>query len=111
MNESIYYVADLLHSLLCNKDHTYDPVEYAIEDKQKCGWYVEEGIENIWDQCDHAIWLDLAIAFISCMQEKTSEQELKEITGTYITVAQKLFEAQTRWPKLLPFIEELIKNE
>lgn len=59
-------LADLLHELFCENNHT-----------DGCGWYYEESAENCWERFDHMKWLKLA-------KEHYANHEKLEAEITYL---------------------------
>lgn len=64
-------IADWLHTLFCNKKHNYTPDDILRDSKNKsrnCNWYMDDIVEEVWEEPDHAFWIDIADTFDKLIQ-------------------------------------------
>jgi len=97
--------AELMHTLLCRKDHVYDAgsISSAIE----CCWYAEQVLDTCWQQSDHKHWLARCVDEMA-RQELGSPEELHDFLLVAVKAIAEIHFLKSRWPKSVELLKELL---
>lgn len=96
----------LLHILLCNKNHSYDPTDILARDENTCYYYVEEDIAG--ESQDHQYWKNIAENMTEAMNFSTEEELLKFIES-FLAISTELNVLIGENEKRRVFIKGLIR--
>jgi len=74
-------LAELLHQLFCPREHFMTDMACLLGDRNPecCYWYLEENLENYWEQEDHKKELEKTEGFIQFFNLKNPEEALKVV--------------------------------
>ena len=69
-------LANMLHSLCCDKDHSENMEDTMNPFDLKCHYYLEQTIDNPWEERDHIKWLDEARTFMADLNASSADEAL-----------------------------------
>ena len=100
--EELKKIAEVLHTIYCQKEHEQDMM--LISKTNKCTYYLENSIENSWELDAHREWISHAQALVSIADPIDASEILQDIVRIY-QIVQQLKEIN---PKLIEYIKILI---
>jgi hypothetical protein len=98
--KNLKQVTEILHTIFCRKKHEDNILIYETSDK--CCYYLEQTIEDTWDQRDHKEWIEQARFFVQLSNEGGIDaldkivtiyrcaEELRNINSLYIRYVEVL---------------------
>lgn len=69
-------LANMLHSLCCDKEHSNDMGDVLNPNDINCHFYLEQTIENTWTERDHVRWTNEARVFMEDLGAKSPDEAL-----------------------------------
>lgn len=70
-------LTDLIHILMCELPHVYDPVQVINRKPRKCYYYIENDMADTENQPDHIYWNEVTENFRVSMGFKSPEEALE----------------------------------
>jgi hypothetical protein len=101
MDHKLKQMTEILHTIFCRRPHEDDMMKFAHS--TKCCYYLEQTIEDSWNQRDHLDWIEQAQFFIA-LSKPDSLGALDKIVRIY-KLAQEL---QEQNPLFLEYIKSLL---
>ena len=69
-------LANMLHSLCCDKEHSESMEDLVNPSDLKCHFYLEQTIENTWAERDHVKWAGEARLFVDDLGASSPDEAL-----------------------------------
>ena len=98
---------DLIHLLLCKKNHVYDMMLFVDRRTDKCYYYLEDDIAGGEDMPDHQEWARVSHNLLDLL-DMQSEEEVLEFVKETIRIAQSINELAEGNPNKLGFIKTIL---
>lgn len=62
MNPRLKQITEIFHTIFCHRKHEYEMIN--LTNSLKCCYYLEQTIEDTWNQKDHKLWIEQAEVFL-----------------------------------------------
>ena len=82
MNKDLKSLAEILHTIFCDVEHSED-MRDTLDSTSKCVFYLENTIEDTWEQPSHRHWLQQAFAFNELAKPIGVHEAVQNIIGVY----------------------------
>lgn len=99
---------DILHILLCHKQHSYNMMELANRSEKDCYYYLENDISDGNLMPDHATWEVITEKVKISLGFETDEETL-EFIREIIRLSQEIQELSNGNNLRLQFIQSILK--
>ena len=67
MNPRLKQITELLHTIFCHREHEDNMM--LLNESDKCLYYLEQTIEDTWNQKDHLMWIEQAEVFLQLSED------------------------------------------
>lgn len=101
-------LTDLLHMLLCDKSHCYNPPELLDRKPYQCYYYIECDIADGHLEPDHITWEAITEEFKLSL-EFSSDQEALEFVQKCLKTTHELHnfcDSKSRWEFLIALLKD-----
>lgn len=100
-------LANMLHSLCCDRDHSESMEDILNPYDLKCHFYLEQTIDNPWAERDHIKWTDEARTFIEDLGAKSPDEAL-DILRSVMGVVRTATALLERYPAAHSLLVKLL---
>ena len=101
-------LADVLHTILCEKKHTYDIENLFRPDCPDCQYYLEDQMLEAWDCRDHKEWLQTAASFAAQHSTDGTAAGLESQVTEAFRLSRPVAFFLGKNPQLTTFVRNLI---
>ena len=103
-NLQLHSLAKILHTIFCDVEHSED-MKDTLGSTSKCVFYLEDNIEDTWEQPSHRHWLQQAFAFNELARPIGVNEAVQNIIGVY-RVYMAFMKADPRLAKYIRILLE-----
>ena len=106
MEKKLKTLATALHLLTCRKIHEESMEEVLNRVEDKCYFYLEETLEDTWNQEDHLRYLEKAVLVSDTVNPKDPQEAISVLRGLLDSI-YLISGAVQKYPGLKPIIMKM----
>lgn len=104
----VFIIAKMLHLLICKKEHASK--HESQKDEDKCYWYIEEQLENLWEQRDHLSFLNRANKLLELADMQKRPEDFSLILNKVLGISTQINFLTSKHPELRDIITTVLNG-
>ena len=97
-------LVEIFHTIFCCRTHELDMEQFEMSDS--CCYYLEQAIEDTWEQKAHKIWTEQVEFF-----EQISKADTTDILQQFVKIHKIVIELKQASPLYISYINILLGEE